>query len=545
MRQLGAFVLGVLMALSIGTPAWAEGSGASRSTVLIVDTSGSMRGAKLEATRTAVSSYVARLPEDVDVGIVAFSTTPRVVLRPTADRQAVERAVASLRAQGGTSLYDAVLAGVRLASTAGSSRMVVVTDGNDSKSRATLAAVTRRLTTAGIPLDAVEVRPGQQPSPALRKLAEAGGGRVVSVSNASQLSASLAALPKVSDPSPSPSPHQATDPLAGWQPGHALRIILGLCFAGLLALLALVFLAVGGKDRRRRRGHAIVESYGAGATVEQGTSGSLYERSPVLGAALSVASRVAASDRIGDRIGVLLARAGLGIRPAEWLLMLFGVALGGIVLIGLLSGSLLLGLVLGALLGLAAGHGWLLVKAQRRARAFEERLPDALQLLAGGLASGFAFAQAVDSVAQRGPEPVAVEFGRALSEARLGAQLEDALDRVAVRMDSRDLQLTVMSIRIQREVGGNLAEVLRTTVGTMRERAYLRRQVRTLGAEGRLSAYILTGLPICIAAFLAVARGDYLRPLYTDPIGILLVVAATVSIVIGALFMRKVIQVEV
>jgi len=148
--------------------------------------------------------------------------------------------------------------------------------------------------------------------------------------------------------------------------------------------------------------------------------------------------------------------------------------------------------------------GWLLtggyvrIKGQRRGNRFAENLPDVLQLMAGSLRSGFSLPQAVDNAARDGEQPMAAELSRALAESRLGVDLEDALEGVAERMDSKDLSWTIMAIRISKEVGGNLAEVLLSTGETMRERARIQRQVKVLSAEGRLSAYVLLGLPIGI-----------------------------------------------
>jgi tight adherence protein B len=190
-------------------------------------------------------------------------------------------------------------------------------------------------------------------------------------------------------------------------------------------------------------------------------------------------------------------------------------------------------------------HVILSIRIGRRRAAFGEQLPDVLQLIAGSLQSGFSLPQAVDAVVREGSQPAASEFSRALVEARLGADLEDALNRVADRMNSTDLRWTVMAIRIQREVGGNLAEVLRTTVGTMRERAYLRRQVSSLSAEGRLSAYVLIALPLLIGGWFFYSDPSYMRPLYTTLIGLVMLVGSVVLILVGAFWMRRLIKIEV
>ena len=182
---------------------------------------------------------------------------------------------------------------------------------------------------------------------------------------------------------------------------------------------------------------------------------------------------------------------------------------------------------------------------KRRRAKFADQLPDMLQFVAGSLRSGFSLGQGLDAAVREDTQPVAGEFSRALAESRIGVDLEDALDQVADRMDSADLRWTVIAIRIQRETGGNLAEVLGNTVETMRERAMLRRHVRALSAEGRLSAFILVSLPIFIGGWIFLTRRSYLRPMYTSTIGIIMFIIAALLVGGGALWMRKLVKVEV
>jgi Flp pilus assembly protein TadB len=181
----------------------------------------------------------------------------------------------------------------------------------------------------------------------------------------------------------------------------------------------------------------------------------------------------------------------------------------------------------------------------RRRASFGEQLPDMLQLIASALRAGFSLAQAIDAVVREDVQPIAGEISRALGEVRLGGNLEDGLDAVANRMDSDDLRWTVTAIRIQQGVGGNLAEILLTIAGTIRERAFLRRHVRALSAEGRLSAYVLVALPVVIGIWLFVSASQYMRPLYTTPIGELMLGAAIVLVVLGAFWMRHMINIKI
>lgn len=237
--------------------------------------------------------------------------------------------------------------------------------------------------------------------------------------------------------------------------------------------------------------------------------------------------------------------AGIKRKPGEWIVIGVSVSLLLIAVLTAITGTILVGLPLGALLGWLGMRMALNIGISRRRAAFSEQLPDVFQLLAGSLQSGFSLPQALDAVVRENTQPAASEFSRALAETRLGGDVEDALERVAERMDSTDLRWAVMAVRIQRSVGGNLVEVLRNTVDMMRERASLRRQVRALSAEGRLSAYILIALPLLVGSWLFLSKGSYMRPLYTTPLGLVMLIVGSVLMVLGTVWMSKVIKVEV
>jgi tight adherence protein B len=202
-------------------------------------------------------------------------------------------------------------------------------------------------------------------------------------------------------------------------------------------------------------------------------------------------------------------------------------------------------LVLGVVLGFFLPQLVLRFLAKRRAAKFERQLPDVLFLIATGLTSGFGLSQSMEGVVKDAPDPVSTELSRAQAETRLGTDLTDALDRVAKRMGSVTMHWTVMAMRIQAEVGGNLAETLRSTATTLRDREALARQVLTLSAEGRLSARILLGLPICLFLYMLMVNYDYISLLWKTGLGMAMAAAALVMMSLGVVWMNKVVKVEV
>jgi Flp pilus assembly protein TadB len=317
--------------------------------------------------------------------------------------------------------------------------------------------------------------------------------------------------------------------------------------AGLAAVVAALFIlaaTVLGSLARSGRDRDLtwrIDRYGPrhGTTQQKDDSGGARKAGSV---ALDVTKRLMSSDT-QRRLAGRLELAGIRRKPAEW--VLYGCCLG---LVTAAAVSVLTDVIIGVLVGALVGWGGmrmlLNVLIRRRRGAFAEQLPDLLQVLASSLQSGFSLLQALDAAVREASQPAAGEFARALAEARLGGDLEACLETVADRMASDDLRWTVMAIRIQRGIGGHLAEVLQTTVSTIRERGFLRRHVHALTAEGRLSAYILIALPIAMGVYLFLTDRAYMRPLYTTHVGELMLGGAFVLVLVGTLIMRQMIKLE-
>jgi len=184
-------------------------------------------------------------------------------------------------------------------------------------------------------------------------------------------------------------------------------------------------------------------------------------------------------------------------------------------------------------------------RRRRRLTRFEQQLPDALNLLAGSMRAGFSFMQGLEAVANEAPEPTKRELQRAFSEARLGREVDVALEECADRMENRDFQWVVLALRIQREVGGNLAELLDTVAATMTQRERLRREVQSLTAEGRFSSIVLTVMPFFFLAAFQVLQPTYVPQLFHDAIGVMALIASGIGVVVGWFWLRKIVNIEV
>jgi tight adherence protein B len=187
----------------------------------------------------------------------------------------------------------------------------------------------------------------------------------------------------------------------------------------------------------------------------------------------------------------------------------------------------------------------LLRRRNQRLQKLEAQLPDALDLMSRALRAGHAFPSALAMVGGEAADPIASEFRITSDEIGFGVSVDNALTHMAKRIPSPDMGYFVMAVIIQRETGGNLAELLGKLATLVRERFKLFAKVRVLAAEGKLSAYILTGLPFCVAAAIHAMNPEYLSVLFTDPMGLRVVYVALVMMLVGIFTMWRIIDIKV
>ena len=244
-----------------------------------------------------------------------------------------------------------------------------------------------------------------------------------------------------------------------------------------------------------------------------------------------------------DRVEAKLEGADLPLRPAEALTFYLTGAAAAILGAAVLTRSMMTVLVVLIVAMVLPGFS-VDFMAKRRKKKFTAMLPDMLTLLAGTLRAGYSIGQGIEAVSNEIDDPMGKELRRAVTEARLGRPLDEALEGIAQRLDSEDFGWAVMAIRIQREVGGNLAELLMTVADTMVQRERLRRDVAALTAEGRMSAIILGLLPPGLAVVMYVMNPEYISKLFSG-MGLYLLVGAVVMMIIGFVWMKKTITIEV
>lgn len=250
------------------------------------------------------------------------------------------------------------------------------------------------------------------------------------------------------------------------------------------------------------------------------------------------------------RMRLDLLRAGISIKPTQFFLARVAVALVGVIAVQALGGSLpilarLAAMAATAAAGYSLARPYLNFRQERRVAAFEKQFADALDVMIGALESGSSLTSAVDLVSREMAPPLSSEFGRVLRDAGLGLSYEDAFKSLHDRLPSEDLGMLVSAVSIQFRVGGNLAEVLKTLAHTVRERERIRGEVKTLTAQQKMTARLITAMPFGIVGILFVINRSYMQHLFDPGLPRLLAAIATGMVLTGNMILRRVLRIDV
>lgn len=253
----------------------------------------------------------------------------------------------------------------------------------------------------------------------------------------------------------------------------------------------------------------------------------------------------AGTERALERVRLLrpliqiIERADSSLRPGKLFYLMFGSGLASAFFFGLLGVPGILLLVVFFPVAAWVPYAILSVQASRRQKRFDEQLPQLLMSLAASIRVGHSFRQAIQAIVNEGHEPASKEFGRVLVETDIGRRIDEALKEMSARLRSPNLEYVVQTVAIQQEVGGSLAGLFDIVADTTRQRQRFAKRVRGLTAQARISAYILTVMPLVAMGVLALHGTSYVSPLFTTSTGRLLLIIAFVGVVLGGLILRK------
>lgn len=237
-------------------------------------------------------------------------------------------------------------------------------------------------------------------------------------------------------------------------------------------------------------------------------------------------------------------KAGIPLLGTEFLILMGLSAFLSAVIVSILTKKLFAG-VLVAIVVVMAEWIYVLLKISRREAAFTNQLGDCLMMVANAMRAGFSFLQAMELVSKEMEPPISDEFKHVMRDISLGASVERALDDMDKRVNSPDFSLVVTAVLIQQQVGGDLAHILDTISDTIQDRIRMRREVRTLTAQGRMSGWVLAALPFALAAFISVANPSYIEPLFTEKIGQMAIGLAVIMVIFGFIVIQRIVDIDV
>ncbi len=554
--------------------------------VLVLDTSGSMRGAPLLAAKRAVESFLVAMPPGVQVALVSFGDVPEIVSQFTRDYDATLVAVTPLAADGETALYNGVLLGANLFDNISAERraMVLLSDGGDTASSIALEDALIRLLDTSAQFVAVELQTSENDPAVLERLAVATGGSVVSAEDPAALTeiyettasnlinqyeltytsqsegptdvvvavrrddvAAIATevvtfppLPEAAPVQPQPTTAPEAEPIfvpapptatveVPWIASSSGLIVGTIAVFGALAATFILMVPT------RQGGLAFF-----GLVGRRPATG--FDFSSIAGRATVFAEQALSKGHSDRSIRILLDRAGLRMRVGELAVLLLAVGLAVWAVAQLfLSLPIAIALGVGAVILVVAVISAI---GSRRSAKFRDQLPDTLGLISGSLRAGFGLNTAFGAVAEEQDEPTRTEFGRMQIEVQLGRTIEDALRSAAARVQSEDLPWVADAIEIHRETGGDVADLLDGIAATVRERERIRGQIKVLSAEGRISGLVLVLMPFILAGVTYVAAPDYLAELTNSTAGRWMIFGASVGMAIGVAWILRIIRLK-
>jgi tight adherence protein B len=550
--------------------------GRGKSIVLAVDRSQSMDGKPLEDAVAAARAFVAAKPEEDRIAVATYATEPVMLTgfqTSTTDADSALRSI-SVDPVEGTTLNDAlVLSASSLSSESNLGRVIiVVTDGNETRSEATLKETITAARDAGVSIYVVGIESKLFNPGLLQQLADATGGKYygtastealteVYTSIAEELSRTwrleyvTTALPsedvevaaKAAGETASvtltvPGEGVATrkPSVEGRLPEQFFGTFWGqasfAALVGVLVLLACAFAFASPRGawlKGRLEPHLDTRRRVAKRTGR--------ERLKIAAGLFRATENALGNFKPWLRLQRTIERADVPLRTVELVyIMLAAGFVSGLVAAGFTQSVpwIAVGLLCGTLLPYLVVS----VKAKKRVRAFENQLPDLLVTMAAGLKAGHSFRQSLQSVVDEDQPPASKELNRVLTETRLGRPMDEALAEMAQRVGSKNFEFVITAVTIQRQVGGSLAGLFDMVADTVRNRQQFAKKIKGLTAMGRASAYVLIGLPVFVAGMLTVVNPEYMRPLWHTSTGRTLVLIGLGMIGVGALMLRKIVN---
>jgi len=553
------------------------------SVVLIIDSSGSMTGLPLELAKEAAAVFISQMNNKDRVSIVSFNSDPLIVSNFSSDKNSLKQSLSLIKAGGSTAVNDAVSKSLEiiLKEKTNQKNIILLSDGADTASKITENEMLNQVSNSKVPIYAVALQSGEFDASGISKISERSGGNFIIAPNAQSLITFYDQLAKefknqylvtyeslnrneeyidinlaigsgnelVSDSTQMRlESNLISEEIVEEVTASSKTAIFnyGLPFILILSFIAAAFLSIAIENLFLSEKNILKDQMKIHDRINKTKKSTTEETKNIrlLDKILDVVGYLAAKRGFTDYGNLVLEQAGLPIKPREYIFFHFIIVLGTGLFVLLTVGSLftaMLFVIAAVVLPL------FIIKflVDRRQRTFYDQLPEILSMLSGSLKAGYGLLQAVDLVSKEAEPPMSLEFKRVLQQTQLGVSLDEALSKMAERVRNESFYWTVLAINIQKESGGNLAEILDTLADTIRQRETVKRHIKGLTAEGRLSAVILYALPFIQGAAMFYINPTYMSLLFTNILGWGMIIMAALMMIVGAIWLKSIISIEV
>lgn len=557
--------------------------------VLAIDTSGSMKGEPIEAAKIATSLFIDEMRKIDKFAVVGFSDDIKVYSIFTKDRQQLKNSIAQVEAKGETSLFDGIDISIDQFKDLDIKYkyVVVLSDGMDTVSKLKYTDIINKAKKENVTIYSIALLSKDYNPANLSEISGSTGGEMLIAASTGELkelygniSRKIRNQYKISYTSLWPNmetiksdifieksgasdsitlsyknPYFAPQPtktineqppasylkyLSIWWVRLIIYVAIFICI--LMFLYALILIIFRPKPVLKKK----TEIYGSKTPVNISSDEDNDQekvRHGIFGRLSGLTSKVASKRGFVELFDLKLERAGLKIRGSEFMtLQIISVLIIGILIQLFVKNAFLTAAVVFLLI--IVPFLFINILTARRIQKFDEQLPDTLQLISGALKAGYSFNQSINMVVDETKPPISDEFARVLNEVRMGLPEKEALENSANRIGSSHFAWVVMAINVQREVGGNLSEIMEIIADTIRERARVMNQIKALTSEGRLSAIILIALPIVLGIILFTINRAYIGLLFTNRIGLVMVAFSAFLMITGIVWILKIVNVK-
>jgi tight adherence protein B len=557
--------------------------------VLVLDSSGSMKGGPIIDAINASNTFIDEMGSSDRIAIIGFSDDAIVYSNFSSNKQQLKDSISHVAASGETALFDGIIKGLDQFNNAGEINhryLIVLSDGKDTASFSNVGDVVQRSKEENVVVYSIALLSKDFDPEDISQISKETGGEILTTTNSRDLAGFYSLISqkirnqyKISFKSTKPGTEKVdigiaikksniSDSIKITYPNpfyiySASKVIsypladTRYAFAGLWwfkpFIFVLVFVSVTlliylistimmkNKNHLKSRTDFYVKS-----TMNKNLAAELDEKEKkksILSSLSGFISKMSSGRRFGELFEQKLRRAGMNLKGTEFIFIHITLVIVSTLATFLVTKNILLMLMI-VIVVIFLPFLFINFKTGQRLKKFDEQLPDTLQLIEGALKAGYSLNQSLAMVIEETKPPISEEFKITLSEIRIGLDEKEALENMAIRINSELFNWVVKAINIQREVGGNLAEIMDIIANTIRERDRVLRQIKALVSEGKLSAYVLIGLPIGIAIILSVLNRAYISVLVTTKMGMGMLGLAIVLMITGIIWILKIIKIE-